>query len=129
MAEDEYITNMPSELLEEGAALKKTQEELAKVKAELDEKNKLCLSQKHQIEDLNIESKDLKEKLNNQNNLIKFYEDKAEKEGVEQDPEKKDIIKQLEIQIMNLNEKIKELEESIIKKERKQKKEKYNSYN
>ena len=35
--------------------LKKAEEELVEIKKNLDEKNKLCLSQKHQIEDFTIE--------------------------------------------------------------------------
>ena len=119
--EDEYMSNT-SDIDDSGLInkIKQTEEELSKIRKELDEKNKLCLSQKHKIDDLSIEVKDLKEKNNNQNNLIKFYEEKSKKEEdseIETDPEKKDKIKQLEIKIMNLNEKIRELEESIIKKD------------
>ena len=90
--------------------LKKAQDELIKMKAELDEKNKLCLTQKHTIEDLNIEKKDLEEKFNNQKKLLDFYDEKAKKEEEdEKDPEKRDKIKQLEMKIMNLNDKIKDL--------------------
>ena len=60
--------------------IKQTEEELSKIRKELDEKNKLCLKQKHEIENLTIEIKDLKENNNNQNNLIKFYEEKSKKE-------------------------------------------------
>ena len=120
---DEYITNINTddigdeELLNK---LKKAEAELSETKSKLDEKTKLCLEQKHQLEDLFIETKDLKEKYNNQTNLLKFYEEKSSAEAaseIETDPEKKDKIKQLEIKIMNLNDKIKELEESIIKKD------------
>ena len=65
--EDEYISNLNTSDLEDTDLLnqlKKNEEELTKIKSELDEKNKLCLSQKHQIEDLSIENKDLQEKFN-----------------------------------------------------------------
>ena len=121
--DDEYITNLNTNDLDDNNLLnklKKIEEELSNIKKQLDEKNKLCLSQKHKIEDLSIEIKDLKEKNNNQSNLIKFYEEKSKNEEdseIETDPEKKDKIKQKEIQIMKLNEKIKELEEASIKKD------------
>ena len=104
MSEEEYITNINTEDLGDEEVLeklKKAEAELTKVKSELDEKSKLCLEQKHQLEDLFIETKDLKEKYNNQQSLIKFYEDKsnADSSEAETDPEKKDKIKQLEIKI------------------------------
>ena len=119
---DDYISNINTddigedELIEK---LKKMEAELSETKSKLDEKAKLCLDQKHQLEDLFIETKDLKEKYNNQQNLIKFYEDKsnADSSEAEIDPEQKEKIKQLEIKMMKLNDKIKELEESIIKKD------------
>ena len=122
---DEYISNINTDDIGEDELLnklKKVQAELAETKSNLDEKTKLYLDQKHQYEDLLIETKDLKEKYNNQENLLKFYEEKVsshEKESsqAETDPEKKDKIKQLEIKIMNLNEKIKELEELKIKED------------
>ena len=121
---DEYITNMnPDEILDENeplAKLKIAQAELAEIKNQLNEKNKLCLEQKHQIENSTIELNDLKDKLKNQENLLKFYQEKNEKENeeeTEKDPEKKDKIKQLEIKNMKLEEKIKELEENKIKME------------
>ena len=121
MADEEYITNMTATDLDDNELpnkLKKAQDELIKMKAELDEKNKLCLTQKHNIEDLNIEKKDLEEKFNNQKKLLDFYDEKAKKEEEdEKDPEKRDKIKQLEMKIMNLNDKIKDLEEQIIKKD------------
>ena len=121
--EDEYITNMnPNDIMDENEPiqkLKKAEAELAEMKNNLDEKNKLCLSQKHQIEDFTIEVKNLNDKLKNQENLIKFYQDKSEQEDndTETDPEKKDKIKQLEIKNMKLDEKIKELEQNNIKLE------------
>ena len=101
--EDEYITNMnPNDIMDENEPiqkLKKAEAELAEMKNNLDEKNKLCLSQKHQIEDFTIEVKNLNDKLKNQENLIKFYQEKSEQEDndTETDPEKKGKIKQLEI--------------------------------
>ena len=98
---DEYVSNMNTNDYEDSELLnkfKKKEEECTKIKSELDEKNKLCLSQKHKIEDLSIEKKDLEEKFNNQQKLLKFYEEKAKKEEdteIEKDPEKKDKIKQL----------------------------------
>ena len=92
---EEYITNINTddigdeELLNK---LKKVETELSETKTQLDEKTKLCLEQKHQLEDLFIETKDLKEKYANQTNLLKFYEDKASNEAnaeTETDPEKK----------------------------------------
>ena len=120
--DDEYITNMnPNDILDENETikkLKKAETELAEVKKNLDEKNKLCLSQKHDIEDMTIELKNLGDKIKNQEKLIKFYQEKSEQEENEEtDPEKKDKIKQLEIKNMKLTEKIKELEESKIKME------------
>ena len=120
---DEYITNINTDDISDEELLnklKKVEQELSETKSKLDEKTKLCLEQKHQLEDLYIETSDLKEKYNNQKNLLKFYEDKTSNDAsteVETDPEKKDKIKQLEIKIMNLNEKVKDLEESIIKKD------------
>ena len=118
---DEYITNLSTDDIDKEIVerYKKVEAELLETKKKLDEKSKIYLDQKHQLEDLLIETKDLKEKYNNQQNLIKFYESKSNEttEKEETDPEKKDKIKQLEIKIMNLNEKIKELEESIIKKD------------
>ena len=74
------------------------------------------MSQKHQIEDFTIEVKNLNDKIKNQNNLIKFYQEKSEQEDDEEtDPEKKDKIKQLEIKNMKLYEKINKLEEEKIK--------------
>ena len=118
--EDEYITNMNTNvILDENEIiqkLKKAEEELVEVKKNLDEKNKLCLSQKHKIEDFTIEMKNLNDKIKNQGNLIKFYQDKLEQEVEEEtDPEKKDKIKQLEIKNMKLSEKIMQLEEEKIK--------------
>ena len=76
--EDEYITNMnPNDIMDENEPiqkLKKAEAELAEMKNNLDEKNKLYLSQKHQIEDFTIEVKNLNDKLKNQENLIKFYQ-------------------------------------------------------
>ena len=61
--EDEYITNMnPNDIMDENEPiqkLKKAEAELAEMKNNLDEKNKLCLSQKHQIEDFTIKVKNL----------------------------------------------------------------------
>ena len=82
--EDEYITNMnTNDIIDENETivkLNKAEAELAEVKRNLDEKNKLCLDQKHQIEDFTIEVKNLNEKLKNQENLIKFYQEKSEQE-------------------------------------------------
>ena len=120
---DEYITNMNTEdILDDNeplAKLKIAQAELESTKQQLDEKNKLCMNQKHQIDDFVIEVKDLNDKLKNKENLIKFYQEKSEQENdeTETDPEKKDKIKQLEIKNMKLEEKIKELEENKIKME------------
>ena len=116
--DDEYMTNMNTDDTELLNKLKNKEEELTKVKAELEEKNQLCLTQKLKIEDFTIEKKDLEAKFKNQENLIKFYEERLKKDEEEEtDPEKKDKIKQLDMQIMKLNDKIKELEESIIKKD------------
>ena len=118
MSHEEYITNINTDDLgdTENELLKEKHKELSEVKAKLEEKEKLCLEQKHQIEDLLIENKDLKEKYNNQQNLIKFYEEKAKNEEIsaedETDPEKKDKIKKLGIQIMNLNDKLQKFIES-----------------
>lgn len=82
MADEEYITNMTATDLDDNELpnkLKKAQDELIKMKAELDEKNKLCLTQKHNIEDLTIEKKDLETKFNNQKKLLDFYDEKAKK--------------------------------------------------
>ena len=113
--EDEYVTNMNSnDIIDENETiqkLKKAEAELVELKKNLDEKNKFCLSQKHQIEDFTIEVKNLNDKLKNQEHLINFYQEKSEQEDNEEtDPEKKDKIKQLEIKNMKLNEKIKSLE-------------------
>ena len=99
--------------------LRKYETELTETKSQLSEKTRLYLDQKHQFEDLFIETKDLKEKYSNQQNLLKFYEEKVSNDistEIENDPIKKDKIKQLEIKLMKLNEKIKEFEELIIKK-------------
>ena len=55
--DDEYITNLNTNDLDDNNLLnklKKTEEELSNIKKQLDVKNKLCLSQKHKIEDLSI---------------------------------------------------------------------------
>ena len=78
--EDEYLTNLNTDDNELLTKLKRKEEELTKIKSELDEKSKLCLSQKHKIEDLTIENNDLVKKYDNQQNLLKFYEEKASKE-------------------------------------------------
>ena len=121
--EDEYDkNNNKNDIIEENAQknkLKKAEEELVEIKHKLEERNKLCLSQKLQIEDFTIEIKNLNGKLKSQENLIKFYQEKSEQEEeyIEKEisPEKKDKIKQLEIKNMKLNEKIKELEQNKIK--------------
>jgi len=99
----------PNDILDENETikkLKKAETELAEVKKNLDEKNKLCLSQKHDIEDMTIELKNLGDKIKNQEKLIKFYQEKSEQEENEEtDPEKKDKIKQLEIKNMKLTKK------------------------
>ena len=121
--EDEYISNMNSnDIIDENETLqklKKTEAELVENKNILEEKNKLCLTQKHQIEEYIIEVNNLNDKIKNQENLIKFYQDKSEQEEneTETDPEKKDKIKQLEIKNFKLSETIKELEENKIKLE------------
>ena len=123
--EDEYDkNNNKNDIIEENAQknkLKKAEEELVEIKHKLEERNKLCLSQKLQIEDFTIEIKNLNGKLKSQENLIKFYQEKSEQEEeyIEKEisPEKKDKIKQLEIKNMKLNEKIKELEQNKIKLE------------
>ena len=77
---DDYISNINTDDIGEDKLLeklKKMEAELSETKSKLDEKSKLCLDQKHQLEDLFIETKDLKEKYNNQQKLIKFYEDKS----------------------------------------------------
>ena len=49
---DEYLTNLNTSDLDDTELLnklKQKEEELNKIKKELDEKSKLCLSQKHKI--------------------------------------------------------------------------------
>ena len=92
--ENEYITNINIDDIGEDALLEKiknVEAELSETKSKLNEKTKLYLDQKHQLEDLFIETKDLKEKYNNQQKLLKFYEDKSNESssGTEIDPEKK----------------------------------------
>ena len=95
-----------------------TQSEFIEIRNKLFEKNQLCLTLKHNLEDLTIEKKNLEEKYNNLRKLLDFYEEKAKKEEEDElDSEKKDKIKQLEMKIMKLNDKIKDLEEQIIKKD------------
>ena len=80
--ENEYITNNDTDDLGEDeilTKLKKAEEELSAVKAQLDEKNKLCLDQTHKIEEMNLENKNLKDENTNLQNLLKFYEDNEEK--------------------------------------------------
>ena len=72
---------------------------------------------------MTLENKNLKDENTNLQNLLQFYEDNEEKPNQPNESESKDKekIKELEIQIMNLeetikkkDEKIKELEEEII---------------
>ena len=113
--EDEYITNINTddvgdiEILEK---LKKAEAELSKVKSELDEKSKLYLDQKHNLEELDSENKNLKSENKDLQNLLKIYEDLKEKPN-ESAPKEKEKMKELEIKIMNLEEKIKEYDEKI----------------
>ena len=110
--EDEYITNVNTEDLgDEGLLekLKKAESELTTVKTELEEKSKLCLEQKHKLDDINQENTKLQGQIDNLSDLLKFYEE-AEKQE-EGDSEDKKRIKELEIKITNLEEKIKENEE------------------
>ena len=116
--DNEYITNLNTEDLNDEEIvekLKKADNELSKVKSELDEKSKLCLEQKHKLDELSLENNNLKEENKNLQNLVNFYESVEKKDNSE--PEEKEKIKELEIKIMNLNEKIKELEEKMIIKE------------
>ena len=85
------------------------------MKTELDEKSKLCLEQKHKLDELSLENGNLKEENKNIQSMIDFYESVEKKDNPE--TEDKEKIKELEINIMNLNEKIKELEEKMIIKE------------
>ena len=110
--ENEYITNNDTDDLGEDeilTKLKKAEEELSAVKAQLDEKNKLCLDQTHKIEEMTLENKNLKDENTNLQNLLQFYEDNEEKPNQPNESESKDKekIKELEIQIMNLEETIK----------------------
>ena len=109
MSEEEYITNINTEDLGDEEVLeklKKAEAELTKVKSELDEKSKLCLDQKHKLDELSSEKENLKTENKNLQDLLAFYEEAGEKPG-ESDPKDKEKIKELEIKIMNLDEKIK----------------------
>ena len=113
--EDEYITNLNTDDIEDDEILeklKRSESELIESKNQIDEKTKLYLDQKHKYEDLLIEWNNLKEEFNNQKKLIKFYEEKDSNENANEeiDPEKKDIVKQKEIEIMKLKEKLSLLE-------------------
>ena len=106
--EDEYITNVNTEDLgDEGLLekLKKAESELTTVKTELEEKSKLCLEQKHKLDELSLENNNLKDENKNLQNMIDFFESVEKKDNSE--PEEKEKIKELEIKIMNINEKIK----------------------
>ena len=112
--EDEYITNVNTEDLgDEGLLekLKKAESELTTVKTELEEKSKLCLEQKHKLDDINQENTKLQGQIDNLNDLLKFYEEAEKPE--EGDSEDKKRIKELEIKITNIEEKIKENEEKM----------------
>ena len=71
----------------------KVEAELLETKEKLDEKSKIYWDQKHQLEDLLIETKDLKEKYNNQQNLIKFYESKLNETTEKEEIDPKERIK------------------------------------
>ena len=49
-----------------------TQSEFIEIRNKLFEKNQLCLTLKHNLEDLNIEKKNLVEKYNNLRKLLDF---------------------------------------------------------
>ena len=115
MSEEEYITNINTEDLGDEEVLeklKKAEAELTKVKSELDEKSKLCLDQKHKLDELSSEKENLKTENKNLQDLLAFYEEAGEKPG-ESDPKDKEKIKELEIKIMNLEEKIKGYDDKI----------------
>ena len=54
--------------------LKKVEEELSKVKSKLEQKSKLCLEQKHKIDELTGEYNNLKSEKDNLQDLVNFYE-------------------------------------------------------
>ena len=108
--EKEYITNNDTDELTDEETLKKlkkVEEELSKVKSELDEKSKLCLEQKHKIDELTGEYNNLKSEKDNLQDLVHFYEE-VEKPD-ETDPKEKEKIKELEIKIINLEDKKKRI--------------------
>ena len=73
--EKEYITNNDTDELTDEETLKKlkkVEEELSKVKSELDEKSKLCLEQKHKIDELTGEYNNLKSEKDNLQDLVHF---------------------------------------------------------
>ena len=119
---DQYITNITGEEDDDIVnKLKSLQEELENANNELQQKNKTILDQKHSIDDLTIEIKTLTEKNQSQLNLIKFYEENEDKNQnaspEDIDNKNKEKIKELEIKIMNLNDKISDLEAELIKKD------------
>ena len=72
--EDDYITNVNTEDLgDEGLLekLKKAESELTTVKTELEEKSKLCLEQKHKLDDINQENNKLQGQIDNLSDLLK----------------------------------------------------------
>lgn len=118
MSADDYITNMATaddilddDLLKKAVGL---QEELESTKQSLQEKSKICLEQKHKIEDMIIEIKNLKETNKNQANLIQFYENEEDLKNKDSIPDEK--VKLLEKTIESLNKRINDLEETIISK-------------
>ena len=90
--------------------------EIITLKSELDEKNKLVINQKNQIENLEIKNKNL------ENKLIELYEDKNEENlKMEIAPEKKEEIQQLKIKIIKLNENLKILNQQLNEEKEKSK--------
>ena len=115
--EKEYLSNINTDDISDEELLKKLKKletELSEVKTELDKKSKLCLEQEHKIDDLTLEKNNLTEEKNNLQELVNFYEEDSGKPE-KTDNKDNDKIKELEIKIINLEEKSKEKDDKIKK--------------
>jgi chromosome segregation ATPase len=112
--EDNYISNIGSESdtsdLELYEQIDNLQKEKGKLEKEIKTLRRENLTQKHNIQDLEINMDHLKEQVKNQTNLIKFYKDNKDNNKSKESDEK---IKSLEESILIKDKKIEELTKEL----------------